>query len=209
METVTILGDNDPCGAYLLRMRIESDTVVRFGRFQGGRPIIVPQGEAVYVGSAMGQQGSTTLARRLLRHATRCDKEKPQAIRREMLAAFADAGLGITQLEPPVIKRLFWNVDYLLEKDIVDLSHVVAIRTRIKIEDDLAQMLEAEPKSHVLAQGLGAHDKRGRTHLLMIEGTADWWQKLLERLQRMLKYGMTLDTQSNLRNETNCVEYVK
>ena len=129
----------------------------------------------------MGQRGSMTLARRLLRHATRCDKDKPQAIRREMLAAFADAGFGNTRLEPPVKKRLFWNIDYLLEEDVVDLSHVAAIRTRSKIEDDLAQMLEAEPKSHVLAQGLGAHDKRGRTHLLMIEETADWWQKLLER----------------------------
>ncbi len=186
MKTVTIVGDHEQCGAYLLRMRIESDTVVRFGRFQGGRPILVPQGEAVYVGSAMGQRGSMTLARRLLRHAARMDTEKPQSIQREMLSAFVDTGLGNAQLKPPVKKRLFWNIDFLLEEEHVALSHVVAIRTRCAIEDYLAHLLEAEPKSRVLEQGLGAHDKRGRTHLLLIEETADWWQRLPERLEILL-----------------------
>ena len=186
MKTITILGNHVQSGAYLLRMCVRKDVAVRFGRFQGGRPIFVPKGEVVYVGSAMAQQGSMTLARRLLRHATRHDEGSSQQIRGEMLKAFRDIGLGESQLKPPDKKKLFWNIDYLLEEDVVELSHIVIIRTRTRFEDELAHLLEAEPKSSVLAKGLGAHDKQGRTHILMIRETADWWQQLPTRLQGLL-----------------------
>ena len=187
MKTITILGDNEQSGVYLLRMNVRRDVVVQFGRFQGGQPILVPKGEILYVGSAMAQQGSMTLARRLLRHATRRDEGNPQHIQGAMLKAFEDVELGTVQLKPPERKKLFWNVDYLLEEDVVDLSHVVIIRTRIKFEDELAQFLEAEPKSSVLAKGLGAHDSHGRTHILKLRETADWWQQLPTRLEDLLK----------------------
>jgi Uri superfamily endonuclease len=186
MKTITILGSNEQSGAYLLRMSVRKDVAVRFGRFQGGRPIFVPKGEVLYVGSAMAQQGSMTLARRLLRHATRRDEGNPQQIQGAMLKVFEDVGLGTVQLKPPDRKKLFWNVDYLLEEDVVDLSHVVIIRTRIKFEDELAQFLEAEPKSSALAKGLGAHDSHGRTHILILQETADWWQQLPTRLEELL-----------------------
>jgi Uri superfamily endonuclease len=186
MKTIMILGDDEQSGAYLLRMSVRREVAVRFGRFQGGRPILVPKGELLYVGSAMAQQGSMTLARRLLRHATRRDEENPQQIRGAMLKAFVDVGLGTVQLKPPDRKKLFWNVDYLLEEDVVDLSHVVIIRTRSKFEDELAQFLEAEPKSSPLAKGLGAHDSHGHTHILIFRETADWWQRLPTRLERLL-----------------------
>ena len=186
MKTITILGDNEQSGAYLLRMSVRRDVAVRFGRFQGGRPILVPKGEFLYVGSAMAQQGSMTLARRLLRHATRRDEGNPQQIQGAMLKLSEDIGLGTVQLKPPDRKKLFWNVDYLLEEDVVDLSHVVIIRTRIKFEDELAQFLEGEPKSSVLAAGLGAHDSHGRTHILIFRETADWWQQLPTRLEGLL-----------------------
>ena len=186
MKTITILGDNEQSGAYLLRMSVRRDVAVRFGRFQGGRPILVPKGELLYVGSAMAQQGSMTLARRLLRHATRRDEENPQHIQGAMLKAVEDVELGTVQLKPPDRKKLFWNVDYLLEEDVVDLSHVVIIRTRSKFEDELAQFLEAEPKSSALAKGLGAHDSHGRTHILIFRETADWWQQLPTRLEGLI-----------------------
>ena len=186
MKTITILGDNEQSGAYLLRMSVRRDVAVRFGRFQGGRPILVPKGELLYVGSAMAQQGSMTLARRLLRHATRRDEGKPQQIQGAMLKVFEDVGLGTVQLKPPDRKKLFWNVDYLLEEDVVDLSHVVILRTRSKFEDELAQFLEAEPKSSALAKGLGAHDSHGRTHILIFRETADWWQQLPTRLEGLI-----------------------
>lgn len=187
MKPITILGDSEQSGAYLLRMSVRRDVVVRFGRFQGGRPIPIPKGEILYVGSAMAQQGSMTLARRLLRHATRRDSVNPQHIQDTMLKVFENVELGPVQLKPPDSKKLFWNVDYLLEEDVVDLSHVVIIRTRIKFEDELAQFLEAEPKSSVLAKGLGAHDSHGRTHILKFRETADWWQQLPARLEGLLE----------------------
>lgn len=187
MKPITILGDSEQSGAYLLRMSVRRDVVVRFGRFQGGRPIPIPKGEILYVGSAMAQQGSMTLARRLLRHATRRDSVNPQHIQDTMLKVFENVELGPVQLKPPDSKKLFWNVDYLLEEDVVDLSHVVIIRTRIKFEDELAQFLEAEPKSSVLAKGLGAHDSHGRTHILKFRETADWWQQLPARLEGFLE----------------------
>ena len=187
MKTITILGDNEQSGAYLLRMNVRRDVAVRFGRFQGGRPVFVPKGEVLYVGSAMAQQGSMTLARRLLRHATRRDAGNPQQIQGAMLKVFGDVELGTVQLKPPERKKLFWNVDYLLEENVVDLSHVVIIRTRSKFEDELAKFLEAEPKSRVLAKGLGANDNHGRTHILISRETADWWQQLPTRLEDLLK----------------------
>ena len=186
MKTITILGNHVQSGAYLLRMCVRKDVAVRFGRFQGGRPILVPKGEVVYVGSAMAQQGSMTLARRLLRHATRHDERSPQQIRGEMLKAFRGIGLGETQLKPPDKKKLFWNIDYLLEEDVVELSHVVIIRTSTGFEDELAHFLEAEPKISALAKGLGAHDRQGRTHILIIRETADWWRQLPTRLEGLL-----------------------
>jgi Uri superfamily endonuclease len=186
MKTITILGDDEQSGAYLLRMNVRKDVAVRFGRFQGGQAFLVPQGELLYVGSAMAQQGSMTLARRLLRHATRRDEGNPQQIRGVMLKVFEDVGLGTVQLKPPDSKKLFWNVDYLLEEGVVDLSHVVIVRTRSKFEDELAQFLEAEPKCSALAKGLGAHDSHGSTHILIFRETADWWQQLPTRLEGLL-----------------------
>ena len=123
----------------------------------------------------------------LLRHATRRDEGNPQKIQGAMLKVFEVVGLGTVQLKPPDRKKLFWNVDYLLEEDVVDLSHVVIIRTRNRFEDELAQFLEAEPKSSALAKGLGAHDSHGRTHILIFRETADWWQQLPTRLKGLLK----------------------
>lgn len=185
MNAITILGDSYQSGVYLLRMNVEKDAAVRFGRYQGGRSIVVPKGEVVYVGSAMAKKGSMTLAHRLLRHATRRDEENPQQILGEMLKVFEGVGLGAVHLSPPDNKKLFWNIDYLLEEDVVNLSHVVIIRSRSKLEDKLAHFLEEEPNSSVLAKGLGAHDKNDRTHILLIRETADWWQKLPARLRAL------------------------
>lgn len=186
MKAVSILGRHDQSGAYLLRMHVRRDVAVRLGRFQGGRAILVPKGEVVYVGSAMAQKGSMTLARRLLRHATRHDAAKPQQIQGEMLRAFSEAGLGTILLKPPKKKKLFWNIDYLLEENVVDLSHVLAIRTKRKFEDELAHFLEKGPNCRALAKGLGAHDKYDSTHVLLIQETAEWWRQLPKRAEELL-----------------------
>ena len=73
LNEIVMVGGEEPCGAYVLRLTIAEALQVRFGRYQGGEPVAVLGGEALYVGSAMARRGSGTLARRLLRHATRAD----------------------------------------------------------------------------------------------------------------------------------------
>ncbi len=189
MKRLTILGGGEQSGSYLLRIRVGRELLVRFGRFQGGRWICVPKGDVVYVGSAMAQQGSMTLGRRLLRHATRSEGDNPQPIREVMIRTFRDVGLGDTELKPASEKKLFWNIDFLLEEAESELSHVVIIRSTIRYEDELAGFLALEPGSSVVAKGLGAHDRQGHTHVFAVRETAAWWRDLPERLERFLKVG--------------------
>lgn len=181
-ELITVMGERVPSGAYLLRLQIKRQLMVRFGRFQGGQPILVPEGEAAYVGSAMALRGSATLAQRLVRHATRADASRPQPIRPAMVKVFKEMGLGPAGLKPPAKKRLFWNIDYLLEQDDVDLSHVMVMRSLAHCEDRVASILADMPESKILAKGLGAHDRPGQSHLYLFGERGTWWQELLGNL---------------------------
>ena len=182
MEEIIILGEQVQTGAYLLRLKVAEDLRLRFGRFQHGRLISVTRGDYVYVGSAMAHRGSMSLGRRLLRHATRQDAQRPQVIRPQLLAALTAAGLGPGNLQAPGQKKLFWNVDYLLEENTVFLSQVIILRCRANLEDDLAHYFMGLSGSRVLANGLGANDKRSQTHLLAVDQTAAWWQQLPAKL---------------------------
>ena len=178
MKNVTILGTNSQTGAYLLRIRVKETVEVQFGRFNRGNPIQFVAGEYVYVGSAMGQRGSSSLARRLLRHATRSDHNNPHAVRAEMLAAFTAVSLGPSHLAPPASKKRFWHIDYLLEVTAVSLQQILVIRTPNRIEHPLANWLVQQPETNVVAAGLGARDHKGSTHLLNINANATWWANL-------------------------------
>ncbi len=178
MGEITILGEAVNTGAYLLRIAVTEDLFVVFGRFQQGKPIIIQRGEYLYIGSAMASKGSMTLARRLLRHATRQDRNRPHYIREKLLTALQEIELGSEDLQPPSQKKLFWNVDYLLEEEAVILSQIVIVRSRINLEDSLAHFLMNQPESSIVCKGLGAQDKRDQTHLLAIKGSSEWWQQL-------------------------------
>lgn len=173
MNPITFQGNTSQSGAYLLWMLASQETSVSFGRFHGGRPVAIPTGWYVYVGSAMGQRGASALAGRLLRHATRTGDKSPHLIRETMEKAFAAAGLGATSLRPPTLKSLHWHVDYLLDQPAIELEHVTVIRTGTRIESALARQLAALPGASTLLKGLGAGDTPGETHLLrLIDGKA-------------------------------------
>ncbi len=90
-------------GVYLLRLNVSQPVAVQFGRFQNGRLFLVPPGDYLYVGSALGQKGSASLARRLLRHASRGDAHRPHPVRQEMLTLFPQIGthlLRVTAVSP-------------------------------------------------------------------------------------------------------------
>lgn len=159
---ITISGDDGATGAYVLLVRVSRDLSLAFGRYRGGRPISVPNGAYLYVGSARGR-GATAIAGRLLRHATRSAGRPPHAIRDELAARLAAAGLAAPL---PVAKRASWHVDYLLDEPAAEIAGVWAIRSAAPLETHLAAWLAAQPGVAPLAPGLGASDDPGRTHLL-------------------------------------------
>lgn len=176
LPPVTLLGDESVGGTYVLRLRVERAVAVQFGRFGQGQPIVVPAGECVYVGSAIRGLGA-----RLLRHASRMDDRFPQSIRAEMAALFVAAGLVKEKRSFPP-KRLHWHIDYLLEKSEVELMHVIALRSLVRLETAVADWLVQDPATFIIAPGLGAQDNPGSTHLLGIRADETWGGKLLSYL---------------------------
>ena len=178
IPNIVIIGDESQAGTYILVIRLKENTILRFGRFKKGKLISTPAGEYAYVGSALAEKGATTLARRLIRHATRSGDQRPRRIREAMLRRFAECGLGDGNLLPRRGKTLHWNVDFLLELTSAELVGVYAIRSRERLEDRLAKQLEADPHTGVIERGLGANDVPGNTHLLHVKATEAWWASL-------------------------------
>lgn len=185
-NAVTILGSDDPCGTYILRMEVSDDIAVRFGRYRQGSPVAVGQGDVVYVGSAMARIGSMTLARRLLRHATRRPPKAPHHLRSMLVDVLASSGLASNELQPPGSKKLFWNIDYLLDEDAVHLQQIYVLRSSLRMEDEVAKLLAADASCQPVAPGLGAHDRPGSTHLLYVHADDGWWHDLAVRLNELL-----------------------
>lgn len=181
-----ILGDDVPCGTYVLRMRVAVPLRISFGRFQGGKVVDVESGDYVYVGSAMASRGSTCLSRRLVRHASRSDAGQPHLIRNQMLRKFPAQGLCSADLLPPTEKSLRWNVDHLLDQPKVELVAAYIVRNRTRLEPAIADMIEADPTTIAFEPGLGASDRPGHTHLLRASGSQLWWDSLPRRLARLL-----------------------
>ena len=185
IPSIVIIGNESRAGTYILRIRLKKDTTLRFGRFKKGKLISLPAGEYAYVGSALAEKGATTLARRLVRHATRSGDQHLHRIRETMLHRFAECGLGNGNLLPQRGKTLHWNVDFLLELEAAELVGVFAIRSRKRLEGRLAKQLEEDPHTGVIERGLGANDVPGNTHLLHVSATEGWWASLPDLLASM------------------------
>jgi Uri superfamily endonuclease len=174
-------------GTYLLRLSVRQPLLVCFGRFQAGEPIAVPQGDYLYVGSALAHKGATSLARRLLRHASRSDGQSPQPIRQKMLDLFPKMGLGPTPLHPPTGKKLRWHVDFLLDKSAAELTAVYLIRSPQRLEESLSRRLITLSEVALLIPGLGATDDLGGTHLLRVTAVSSWWTLFPDHLSTFLR----------------------
>lgn len=221
LRPITIVGDASLGGTYVLRLHVEQAVAVQFGRFGRGQPITVPAGECLYVGSAMRGLGA-----RLLRHASRMDADNPHPIRVEMAESFVAAGLvkgnvastgstastgsmastGSASGTRPALslskwpfppKHFHWHIDYLLEKPEVELTHVMVLRSRVRLETAVADWLVQDPATFIIALGLGARDNPGSTHLLGIRADETWWVKLLSYLN-------TLDEAAQSTHNSSC-----
>lgn len=183
-------GSHAQGGVYLLRLTVAEPLDVCFGRFQNGRPIQVAAGDYLYVGSAMAARGAASLARRLLRHASRQDSLAPHCLRHKMRQLFAEIGLGPTPLLPPTGKKLRWHIDFLLEETAVSLTTIYIIREAgagPALEAAVARSLLALPEIAPLAAGLGSSDDPGGTHLLRVAAGSGWWAALPDLLTTFLK----------------------
>jgi len=162
------------------------NVVVPGGNHTGMSDIImVPTGTYLYIGSALGSKGAMSLSRRLVRHATRTDPQAPQAIRPHLIETCQAVGLGQGDLRPRQGKRLFWNVDHLLDQPAVSLTHIIAIRSQRRLEAQLGQLLEKEPVTRIIEKGLGANDVTGNTHLLRVVGDEAWWAELPDKCRHL------------------------
>ncbi len=178
MKGVFCVGGAGAQGTYVLRIAIKSPVDVALGRFRGGRLFHFPAGEYLYVGSARGLRGSATLARRLLRHATRA-QGAPHSLRPALQAFFGQ--------EPPAAKSLRWHVDYLLEVPQADLQAVFLLRRPLPLEGALSRFLLQDPRVTAFPRGAGASDDPGGAHLLRVEAAPAWWSDFPARLGLWLR----------------------
>ena len=186
-EPIFCWGHDSQGGTYLLRLTVRQPLMIRFGRFRAGELIAVPSGEYLYVGSALAQKGATSLARRLLRHASRSDVQNPHPIRQELLAQFMQMGLGPARLQPPTGKKLYWHADFLLDEPTVDLTAVYLIRSPQRLEEPIARWLMNLPQVSLIAPGLGGTDDPGGTHLLRVTAVPAWWYAFSAKLTTFLE----------------------
>ena len=181
LSSVTILGDEFMGGSYILRLQVARDLNVRFGRFQGGELVRIPQGDMLYLGSAM-----RGLASRVLRHALRSGDKPAHALYEPLLMEMREAGMVNVCTErsrsgrfhPPTHKKLHWHIDYLLDETAVSLTHAILIRSQERLEGKLGEWLLVQPETIVLVPGLGASDVKGHTHLLAVQANEVWWTML-------------------------------
>ena len=186
IPSIVIIGNDSQAGTYILRVHLKEKTTLKFGRFKKGKLISLPIGDYVYIGSALSEKGATSLARRLIRHATRSGDKLPHPIRQKMTDQFAECGLGSGNLLPKQGKTLHWNVDFLLDLPSAEIVNIFAIRSTERLENRLAKRLEQDPHTEIIEPGLGANDAPGNTHLLRIREDRMGWTSLTAKVRAVL-----------------------
>ena len=184
IPNIRIIGDDSQAGTYILRIHLKENTILQFGRFKKGKLISLPAGDYTYVGSALSEKGATSLARRLIRHATRSSNKPPHAIREKMMNQFAECGLGNGNLLPRQGKTLHWNVDFLLDLQSAEIVNIIAIRSTKRLEWTIAGLLERDADTQIIEKGLGANDAPRNTHLLRVNADETWWTSLIDNIQK-------------------------
>ncbi len=183
ISSIHIVGGDAQAGTYILRIRLKADTTLQFGGFKKGKLISLPVGDYTYVGSALSEKGSTSLARRLVRHATRSGDKPPHTIREDMIDRFAECGLGPKNPLPKSGKTLFWNVDFLLDLQIAEIVNIIAIRSPERLESTIAGLLEHDADTQIIEKGLGANDAPRNTHILRANADETWWASFAYSIQ--------------------------
>ncbi len=180
---IVIFGTEKQAGTYILRIRLNAEESIRFGGFKKGKLIALPKGDYTYVGSALSDKGSTSLARRLVRHTTRSRDKPPHRIREDMLRKFSKCRLGPSDPIPKNGKKLFWNIDHLLDLLSAEVTNVLVIRSSIRLENTLAEFLENSDGTQIIEKSLGANDAPRYTHVLQVNSDDAWWTEITNDIE--------------------------
>ena len=177
----TIFGSKYTMGSYILFIRISSSFQLAFGRFQQSRLFSIPEGNYLYIGSALGRTGDP-LARRLIRHASRSSGKQPHNIQAAIIKLFSENDAARNCAFSSTKKKLHWHIDYLLEHRAAEITHIVIVRHPEKMEHHLSAFLESLPETSLLAPRLGAQDTRNSSHILRITDQ----QRILQQLGQFI-----------------------
>lgn len=169
-------------GVYLLHVHLAVDQSIKFGRFNRGEPIICPAGDYVYLGSARNK----ALASRLLRHFRRSGDLPPHKLDGQFKQTLQDQGFPIRERQSSP-KRLHWHIDHLLDSLQAEIGHVLIIRTDEKLEADLGRWLGDQSGSQIIAEGLGASDVPGSTHLLQVMGEREIFNGVKRKFTKLVE----------------------
>jgi len=175
--SVRAIGKSTQNGTYLLRITLDKSHTLSFGRFDGGRKIEVIAGEYFYIGSALAKRGATSLGNRLQRHCRKTPSKTNHRILHELRSYFDSVGIKYTSSPSP--KKLFWNIDHLLDIDDAEVIGVIFARNPIPLENDWSKFLEKSGRTSIFAKGLGANDSPGHTHVQRFDEPDEiWWEQL-------------------------------
>ena len=177
----TIFGNKYTMGSYILFIRISSSFQLAFGRFQKSRLFSIPDGDYLYIGSALGKTGDP-LARRLIRHASRSNGKPPHKIQSEIIKLFSknDAVKSCAFIASE--KKLHWHIDYFLEHSEAEITHVLIMRHPEKQEHHQSEILASIRETSLVAPRLGAQDTRNSSHILRLTDQ----KKTLEQLGQFI-----------------------
>jgi Uri superfamily endonuclease len=181
---ITVIGHESNGGTYILKINLKESLSLIFGGFLGGKAILLPQGAYLYIGSALKQKGSSSLAYRLVRHASRASTS-PHFIQLKLISFFNHQKMSLSDIKAPSKKTLHWNIDFLLEKTEAEIAEIIILRSSKPMENQWAKMLEKEKETEIIKKGLGANDTSGETHLLKLNSSDKWWKELPLRLSKL------------------------
>ena len=185
-EQFTIFGTKYRMGSYILLIRVSRPFELAFGKFQQGKLFTIPEGDYIYIGSALGGgKRGAPLVRRLLRHASRSGNLAPHAIRTAMITLFQTKDFMETDAIELSEKKLHWHIDYLLEHQEAEIDHIIIIRNPLRLEKKLSELLEPLPETVPIASGIGAQDSRNSTHLLRLTNRARIFEVLRKEIPGM------------------------
>ena len=173
-------------GAYVLHLCFDTPARLKVGRFQHGQPLHFDCGHYLYVGSAMGRNAGLHLPKRLVRHATRSGDLPPHRFRNALLAHFDNHGLSAQRVLARAPKRLFWNIDFVLDHCAANLLDVFYIRSDQRLEGAILRFLESRSDTMAPWPGFGAHDDPGHSHLLRLTGGYESWDDCCRALNATL-----------------------